>query len=259
MDIDSRNAFPKTVFGRDHQVRDAFRNGMVIERKFDPERGPLVRVQYMDRQGLISYWLPIKQFGSRKTCHVYTPKIGDHVNVNMLQNGSENGFVDGSFFNKKNPPPQVDIDTRHFVTEDETVIEYREIDSTFNLVDKKGPVLVKATYIEIYATETGTARTGTGTVDLRGAAKIEGTAPEIIFTADTRVEITAPEITLNGHMTFNGDITHTGNMTTSGVHTDANGLHGGSAREVEELKAEVAGLKDRLWALEAKVRKGRGE
>ena len=79
------NAFPRTKIGRDHQVRDGFRNGMVIERKFDKERGPLVRVQYMDRQGLISYWLPVKQFGSRKTAHVYTPKIGDHVNVNMLR------------------------------------------------------------------------------------------------------------------------------------------------------------------------------
>ena len=133
MDVDSQNAFPRTKIGRDHQVRDQFRHGMVIDRKFDKERGPLVRVQYMDKQGLISYWLPIKQFGSRKTAHVYTPKIGDHVNVNMLANGSEDGFIDGSFFNKKNPPPEVDIDTRHFLTEDGTIIEYREKDSTFNL------------------------------------------------------------------------------------------------------------------------------
>ena len=219
---------------------------MVIERKFDPERGPLVRVQYMDRQQLISWWLPIKQFGSRKTCHVYTPKIGDHVNVNMLQNGSENGFVDGSFFNKKNPPPEVDIDTRHFVTEDETVIEYREKDSTFNLHDKKGPILTKATYIEVHATETGggAKTTDAGVVDIRAAVK---------------VEITAPEITLNGHMTFNGDITHTGNMTTSGVHTDANGIHMGSRKReadlearVEELEAKVAEMDARVQELEVK-------
>ena len=90
---------------------------MVIDRKYDKDRGPLVRVQYLDKQGLISYWLPVKQFGSRKTAHVYTPKIGDHVNVNMLANGSEDGFIDGSFFNKKNPPPEVDIDTRHARTQ----------------------------------------------------------------------------------------------------------------------------------------------
>jgi phage baseplate assembly protein V len=248
MDVDSRNPFPRTKIGRDHQVRDSFRNGMVIERKFDKDRGPLVRVQYMDRQGLISYWLPVKQFGSRKTAHVYTPKIGDHVNVTMLQNGSENGFVDGSFFNKKNPPPEVDIDTRHFLTEDGTVIEYREKDSTFNMVSV-GPVIVKGT-----------------TITIEGSESILEKAPTITLEGGQTVLITAPEITLNGHMTFNGDITHTGNMTTSGVHTDANGIHTGSRErerdleaEVDALKAEVAGLKDRLWALEAKVRKGAGE
>jgi phage baseplate assembly protein V len=234
MDVDSRNAFPRTKIGRDHQVRDQFRNGMVIDRKFDPERGPLVRVQYMDRQGLISYWLPVKQFGSRKTAHVYTPKIGDHVNVNMLCNGSEDGFIDGSFFNKKNPPPAgLDIDTRHFVTEDGTVIEYREIDSTFNLVGV-GPIIVKGSTITVEGQQT--------------------------------VLVKAPVVTLEGALEFKGDITHTGNMTTSGVHTDANGIHQSVAKEerdlaaeVDQLNAEVAGLKERLWALEAKVRRGAGE
>jgi phage baseplate assembly protein V len=235
VDVDSRSAFPKTKIGRDHQVRDGFRNGMVIERKFDPERGPLVRVQYMDRQGLISYWLPVKQFGSRKTAHVYTPKIGDHVNVNMLQNGSENGFVDGSFFNKKNPPPEgVDIDTRHFATEDGTVIEYREKDSTFNL-DASG---------------------ATGA----GGGVVIVTAGSVTVTGATFVKLKAPIIFLEG------DIQHTGNMTSTGVHTDANGVHMGSkkeerdlAAEVDQLKAEVLSLKERFFALEAKVRKGTGE
>ena len=241
MDVDSRNAFPHTKIGRDHQVRDAFRNGLVIDRKEDPEQGPLVRVQYMDRQGLISYWFPVKQFGSRKTKHHYCPKIGDHVNVNMLQNGSEHGFVDGSFFNKKNPPPEgIDIDTRYFGTEDGTVIEYREIDSTFNL-NCVGPIAIKGTTI---------------TID----------CDALTITATDQVTITAPIIALNGLMQFAGDIVHTGNMTTSGVHTDANGIHMGARKrerdlevEVDELKAEVVGLKVRLWALEAKVRRGAGE
>jgi phage baseplate assembly protein V len=241
MDVDSRNPFPKTKIGRDHQVRDGFRNGMVIERKFDKERGPLVRVQYMDRQQLISYWLPVKQFGSRKTAHVYTPKIGDHVNVNMLQNGSENGFVDGSFFNKKNPPPDVDIDTRHFMTEDGTIIEYRETDSTFNL-DATGAV----------------ARTGPRAGGIGGGT--------VLVTAGL-VHIKAPTIILEGF------VDHRGDMVTTGTHTDANGIHHGAAKaerdlaaevdqlkaETVELKAETVGLKERLWALEAKVRKGAGE
>jgi hypothetical protein len=104
MDIDTNNIFPKTKIGRDHQLRDAFRHGKIIDRKIDEEtKRPVVRVQFLDKQGLISYWLPIKQFGSRLTSHFYVPKIGDDVNVNLLANGVENGFVDGSYFNKNNP------------------------------------------------------------------------------------------------------------------------------------------------------------
>src|SRR5258707_3324486 len=134
MDFETGNVFPRTKVGRDHQMRDMFRNGKVIDRKLDKKRGPLVRVQYLDRNGLISAWLPIKQTGSRLTMHCYCPKIGDDVNVTMLPNGSEDGFVDGAFFNTGNPPPEgIDIDTRHFKTEDGTTIEYREKDSTFSL------------------------------------------------------------------------------------------------------------------------------
>jgi phage baseplate assembly protein V len=134
MDIEPYTVFPRSKVGRDHQVRNQFRQGKVIDRKMDEKRGPLVRVQYLDKQGLISRWLPVKQFGSRATVHSYVPKIGDDVNVNMLPNGSADGFIDGSFFNENNPPPTgLDIDTRHYKTEDGTVIEYRETDSTFRL------------------------------------------------------------------------------------------------------------------------------
>jgi phage baseplate assembly protein V len=150
MDVDSGNVFPRTKIGRDHQLRDAFRHGKVIERKIDEKtKCPVVRVQFLDKQGLVSYWLPIKQFGGRKTLHFYVPKIGDNVNVNFLANGVEHGFVDGSYFTKKDPPPDLDIDTRHYKTEDGTVIEYRETDSTFRLdvggaTAKTGPRAGKA-------------------------------------------------------------------------------------------------------------------
>jgi phage baseplate assembly protein V len=227
MDVDSDNAFPRTKFGRDHQVRDQFRHGQVIDREKDDKKGPRVRVQFHDKQGLISYWLPVKQFGSRKTVHFYVPKIGDIVCVNMLANGSEDGFVDGSFFNASNPPPEgVDIDTRHFLAADETVIEYREIDHTFNLNDPSGPVMVQATEIHIIAT----------------AGIVEITSP-------TTIILTAPTVVINAN------IVHTGNMTTSGVHTDANGIHGGILREeVENLKERVRLLEERLHEIENSTR-----
>lgn len=245
MDVDTDNAFPRTKFGRDHQVRDQFRHGKVIDRKFTKKRGPLVRVQYMDKQQLISGWLPVKQFGSRGTCHVYTPKIGTDVNVNMLANGSEDGFVDGSFYNEGNPPPEVDIDTRHFLAEDETVIEYREIDSTFNLENKQGPVLVKATHID---------ETADTYIQIHAGSYIEEHAVTYVeIIAGTQVTITAPQIILTGHMIFNGLITHTGDMTTSGIHTDSRGLHGAFTRqadEIENLKQRVRILEERINGIE---------
>lgn len=222
MDVDSDNAFPRTKIGRDHQMRDAFRHGKVIDRKMDKDRGPLVRVQYLDKQGLISQWLPVKQFGSRKTMHLYVPKVGDDVNVNMLANGSEDGFVDGCFFNKKNPPPEgVDLDTRHFKTEDGTTIEYREKDSTFS-IDASGSTNAPARE----------GRAGGGGVVQVTAGMIALTAPEILIT---------------------GNIQHTGLIDTTGVHTDINGIHMGGAARERDLAAEIDALKQRLSTLEQKT------
>jgi phage baseplate assembly protein V len=235
MDVDPGVIFPRTKVGRDHQMRDLFRAGKVIERKVDEKLGPLVRVQYLDKQGVISKWLPIKQPGARATMFFYVPKIGNDVNVTMLPNGSEDGFVDGAFYNEKNPPPEgVDIDTRHLKTEDGTVVEYREIDSTFNLVCV-GPVIVKGTMITV-----------------EGSQSILEKAPTITIQGEQTVLVTAPEITLTGHMTFNGDITHMGNMTTSGIHTDANGIHAGS-KEADDLRREIELLKERVLILEQQV------
>jgi phage baseplate assembly protein V len=215
MDVDTGNVFPRSKIGRDHQLRNQFRHGKVIDRKHDEKKGPLVRVQYLDKQGLISKWIQVKQFGSRSTAHYYSPKIGDDVNVNMLPNGSEDGFVDGSFFNENNPPPAgLDIDTRHFKTEDGSIIEYRESDSTFNL-DASGA-------------SGGRLRAGGGGLVQVKASTIMLTAPQILIT---------------------GNIQHTGLINTTGVHTDANGIHmGGRARddEIEDLKRRVAALEAKL-------------
>ena len=242
MDVDHNTIFPRTKVGRDHQMRDMFRHGKVIDRKMDEKRGPLLRVQFLDKQGLISAWLPVKKFGSRKTLHSYVNKIGDDVSVCMLPNGVENGFVDGSFFNEGNPPPAgVDIDTRHFLTEDGTIIEYREIDSTFNL--------------DASAAGAG-ARTGSGGTVIVKAGLVQITAGTIEVVATEMITLTAPIISLNGLMQFNGDIVHVGNMNTSGVHTDSNGIHMGAERkdEIEELKRRVVVLENEVSNLKSRLR-----
>lgn len=129
MDYDSDSVFPVNKTGRDSEIRNMFRHGKVIEvlpKEQIKIMGPCVRVQYLDKEGLISKFLPVKQSGSRSTSSFYCPKVGDDVQVTMLPNGNEDGFVDGSFYNTGNPPPIDDPDTRHITYGDGTVMEYQE-------------------------------------------------------------------------------------------------------------------------------------
>src|SRR4029077_1479733 len=158
-----------------------------------------VRVQYLDKQGLISKPLPVKQFGSRSTQAFWCPKVGDDVHVTVLPNGHEEGFVDGSFYNNGNPPPITDPNTRHITFADGTIMEYSEGNSTLT-INSKGPINI---------TTTGAVTlTANGTVSIKGSS----------------ITLDGPT-TVKGKLTVQGDISNTGNMTTSGVHTDSIGRH----------------------------------
>lgn len=142
MDYESDSLFPRNKTGRDSEVRNSNGNSVVVERIVD-KTGVFVRVQSLDKNGLISRPLPVKQHGSRGAQHFYCPKIGDSVSVTWQNNslGGE-GYVDGSFYNTSNPPPILDPDTRHITFQDGTVIEYAETGSHL-LVDAKGDITVK--------------------------------------------------------------------------------------------------------------------
>lgn len=220
MDVDPDTVFPRTKIGRDHQMRDMVRHGKVKERKFDEKLGPMVKVEYLDKldafgMPYLSKWLPIKQTGGVLTMFSYCLKIDDFVNIKMLPNGSEDGFVDGSFYSEKNPPPPVDLDTRYFETEDGTVMEYREKDSVFNM-----------------------DLTGGSAKGPHKRRRVKAGADEVVITASV--------------VKINADIIHQGNMTTSGIHTDANGVHMGAAKERDELLARIKALEERVLILEQK-------
>lgn len=195
MDYDSNLLFQHNKTGRDSNVRNMYRQGKVIERLVDETRCS-VRVQWLDKQGLISRPLPVKQFGSRGTNAFYCPKIGDNVNVTMLPNSDGgDGFVDGSFYTTSNPPPTIDPDTRHITFADGTIIEYKEATETRaqgQLRIKSGqPINIESGPIVIIA----------GNITLRGNVKIEG------------------------NLNVQGDVENSGDMKTGGTHTDARGVH----------------------------------
>lgn len=147
------------------------RQGKVVDRMVD-ETGIFCRVQWLDKQNLVSRPLPVKQHGSRGTSAMYCPKIGDDVSVTMLPNsdGGE-GFIDGSFYTTSNPPPITDLDTRHITFADGTVIEYAEGNSTLK-VDSRGPISIKCT--------------GVCTIEAAGDMLIK--TPKLKIEADVRID-----------------------------------------------------------------------
>jgi phage baseplate assembly protein V len=172
MDYDSDSIFPANKTGRDSELRNMFRHGKVTEVCVDATQ-VCCRVQYLDKDGLISKPLPVKQFGSRSTSAFYCPKVGDDVNVTMLPNGDEDGFIDGSFYNTGNPPPITDADTRHITYADGTVMEYKEGQTaTATRVARNGQLTITSQFpIDITC---GTAIIKAGSITLDGPVHITG-------------------------------------------------------------------------------------
>jgi phage baseplate assembly protein V len=211
MDFTSDSIFPRDNTGRDAQVRNMFRNGKVIEQIIN-DTGVFVRVQQLDKDGLISRPLPVKQFGSRSNQSFWCPNIGDDVAITMLPNseGGE-GFVDGSFYNTGNRPPIIKLEDaahKHVTFGDGTIVEYRPRDSTLHV----------------------TAGQNVGRSGIKTMTIVVNTGGPVNIVAGT-VNITASTITLTGPVKVNGDLNVSGNidnggdMHTTGVHTDSIGRH----------------------------------
>lgn len=158
-------------------MRNMFRQGKVTEVVCDKTQVSC-RVQYLDKQGLISKPIPVKQFGSRSTSAFWCPKVGDDVSVTMLPNADEDGFIDGSFYNTGNPPPITDPNTRHITFADGTVMQYSEGNSTLT-INSKGPIsVVTAGSVVIQGGSTVTVKAGTiilqGNVQITGTLQVQG-------------------------------------------------------------------------------------
>jgi len=193
MDYESDSVFGRDRTGRDAEVRNSIRHGKVIERIVDWTQ-VCVRVQYLDKDGLVSQPLPVKQKGCRTTGSFYCPKIGDDVCVTVLPNGQEEGFVDGSFYNANNPPPTIDPDCHHTTFADGTIIEYTEA---------------------LSAVVGRTARAG--------QLRIKSQQPINIISGN--IVVTAPMITLNGvTIDSSGNVHIPGTLTVDGsVRFNASG------------------------------------
>jgi phage baseplate assembly protein V len=193
--------FPRDKTGRDSEIRNSNIKGKVIDRKKD-ETGVFVRVQLLDREGLITQWLPVMQPMASTSRKCIVPKIGADVNVNMFTDGDgSDGCVNGSFYNTGNPPPDGDIDADIAEYPDGTVIEYDEISSTYR-IDSVGPINLRTS----------------SNVNINGVS-ITITASGAMIIQGATVTIEGPT-TINGNLIVNGNIENTGDMMTDGIHLD---------------------------------------
>lgn len=90
---------------------------------YDPQKH-MARIQFPDKENLVSEWLPVAVPNSKKNhdeCHL---DVGEHVYCNMMGNGLESGVVLCAVYDDKNKPPEGNQDIRKTTFDDGTTILY---------------------------------------------------------------------------------------------------------------------------------------
>jgi phage baseplate assembly protein V len=132
-----------------------------------------VRVQFPDRDGVVSDWLPVMQKKTLRDKSFSMPDVGEHV-VCMMDEHEEFGVVLGAIYSDADNTPVSSQDKWHHTFDDGTTIEY----------DRAAHKLSAHVQGDIEVTATGTM-----------TATIEG-----------ETTITTPKLTVNGDMLVNGNL-----------------------------------------------------
>ena len=205
-----------------------------------------------DDQPLISKPIPVLQVASTAKKSFAVPRLNDNVFLIKMPNGTSNYAVLGSFYSSKNPPPVTDPkldycewegghkethdandDADVFLTQDfkggwnatiKKDVNFKTTDSAKFNIEADGDILVKSA---------------------NGNINVESPSGTVTIKQDT-IDLQGSTIKLTGHVIIEGEITHTGDMTTSGHHIDAAGHHTFTTRDVEELKARIAVLEQKI-------------
>ncbi len=131
-----------------------------------------VRVKFPDRDGIVSYWLPVMQKKTLKDKVYWMPDIQEHV-VCLMDEHDEFGVVIGAIYSDADIPPVNSQDKYHVVFDDGTAIEY----------DRSEHKLTATVQGDIEATATGTINVEAG--------------GDITITSGTHIQMTAPRIDMN--------------------------------------------------------------
>jgi len=107
------------------------------------EKTALVRVQFTDIDGVLSYWLPVLKQKTLKDKQYWMPDINEHV-VCLIDENGEEGVVIGAIYSDADTVPVSSKDKYHVSFNDGTVIEYDRAAHKL-YADIKGDIDVKAT------------------------------------------------------------------------------------------------------------------
>lgn len=120
------------------QRHPAFRPGLVQDQ--DPATGR-VRVQFPDRDNVISWWLPVVTPKSQNDKIYWLPDVGEQVVV-LMDEHDEYGAVMGSIFSEPDAPPAgMTADKFHVTFKDGTAVEYDRAAHALSVVGGSGATI----------------------------------------------------------------------------------------------------------------------
>jgi phage baseplate assembly protein V len=99
----------------------AFRVGLVAAVRTSDAT---VRVKFPERDGVISYWLPVIVPKSQDDKFYWLPDVGEQVVVLMDENDESGAVVGAVYSNSDAAPPGMTQDKVHVTFKDGTVVEY---------------------------------------------------------------------------------------------------------------------------------------
>jgi len=198
-----------------------------------PDKGA-VRVEFGDRNNLVSYELPVMVKQTLKNKDSYMPDVGEHVVCSFLGNGLEQGFVLGAIYSDEDTAINTDPDVRRTDFEDGTYHSYDRknnvhlvhyMDGTevkYDAQDNKllitiagaGLAEVNCKVATLNAETSVTVNTKQATINAENSATVKTQTATV--DASTSVTIKTPNTTCTGNLTVQGSISYGAGMTGAG-------------------------------------------
>jgi phage baseplate assembly protein V len=157
----------------------AFRVGIVASQ--DPSRCR-VRVEFPDRDGLTSWWLPVLVAKTQNDKSYYLPDVGEQV-VCLMDEYDEDGAVLGSIYSDADQPPGgLSVNNVHWAAQDGGSVDYDRAAHRLSVnVPAGGTVTIAASGASIAIDKDGNVNVSTdkqihlGSGELKGVARLGDT------------------------------------------------------------------------------------